>query len=1165
MNDIVTPPGVSQVPNTSVSLIDRYTQQEGPVFMSGNQALVRLALQQRVRDGRAGLKTAGFISGYRGSPLGRLDMELWAADKLLKGEHIHFQPGVNEDLAATAVWGTQHVPTMAGARFDGVFGIWYGKGPGVDRSGDALKHANAAGTSRLGGVLALAGDDHAAKSSTQAHQSDHAFIAAGIPVLYPSSVQEILDFGLLGIAMSRYAGCWVAMKLVTDVVEGSGSVYVNPDNPHIELPPEPEGEAANRYIQRFVPAPLQESSLYDVRLPLALEFARRNGLNCISGAGEGARIGIVTAGKSWGDTQQALARLEREGALVDRSRLRLLKVGMVWPLDADIVAQFAQGLDTILVLEEKRPVIEDQIKTILFDRPGFRPTILGKFHASSAWASGRGPAGVSMVGELSPSEIADHIAQWAGLARRPMPSPLADDPRSVAPQAVDRMPTFCSGCPHSTSTRVPEGSTALAGIGCHSIAVLLDPVRTGPISHMGAEGAMWVGQSPFTDQQHVFANIGDGTYYHSGFLAIRQAVAAKVSITYKLLLNGFVSMTGGQPIEGELTPKQLATELLAEGVSRVVVVTDDPTKYRDQALPEGVAVHHRERLDAVQRELREVPGVSVLIYDQMCATESRRQRKRGLLPEPDMRTFINSAVCEGCGDCGEKSNCLSVEPLQTEFGRKRRINQNTCNKDFSCVQGFCPSFVTVHGGKLRRRGGVTQGFPDAKLIDPVIPALDEAQGLIVTGIGGTGVITIGAIVTMAAHIDGVLASSLDLTGLAQKYGAVMSHIRLAKRQEDLNSYRLGESEADLVLGCDLIVTAGREAGQRMSASRTRTVLNTDVAPTRDFAKNPDWQVDRSGLEAQVRAASMEMLSLPASTIATELLGDPLAANMMVLGMAWQKGWVPLSRASIEQAIRLNGVAVEQNLASFAWGRVAAAQPEQVEQARRKNSTVLAFVPPTLNKLEAIVEHRASALKEYQNEAYAQRYRQLVKEVTDAAQRVGAGDDLPKAVARYYYKLLAYKDEFEVARLFSSPEFTKELEGTFEGPYTLRFHLGAGPFARVVDGVPRKTEVGSWLMPAMRVMAHLRFLRGSWLDPFRSNDERRAALKALATYETDIRRLIQELDAERSSIATRIASWPEALRGFGHVRAASSASVEARRADLWQTWQTPQAQSPLLAA
>ena len=1158
MNDIVAPGPVRKA-SAEASLSDRYTQGEGVVFLSGNQAIVRLVLQQRARDALAGLNTAGFISGYRGSPLGRLDMELWQNAKLLKASQIHFQPGVNEDLAATAVWGAQHVPGMAEAKVEGVFGIWYGKGPGVDRSGDALKHANAAGTSPLGGVLALAGDDHAAKSSTQAHQSDQAFIAAGIPLLYPSNVQEILDYGLLGIAMSRYAGCWVAMKLVTDVVEGSSSVHVGPDSPAIQNPPPPDANPTARYIQRFTPAPLQEASLYELRLPLALAFARLNGLNRIVEPAPQARFGIVSAGKSWADAQQALARLADEGLGLDRSRIRLLKIGMVWPLDADIVAEFAQGLEGILVIEEKRPVLEDQLKAILYDLPGARPRVLGKFDGQGAWSSTRGAAALSMVGELSPAVIAGHIAGWLGLAR---PAPAATTAAAAAPAGamVQRMPTFCSGCPHSTSTRVPDGSVALAGIGCHSIALLLDPVRTGPISHMGAEGAMWVGQAPFTGQKHVFANIGDGTYYHSGFLAIRQAVAAKVTITYKLLLNGFVSMTGGQPIEGELTPHQLATELLAEGVARVVVVSDDPGKYAQHPLPAGVAVHHREKLDAVQRELREQRGVSVLIYDQMCATERRRQRKRGKLPEPDKRSFINAAVCEGCGDCGEQSNCLSVEPLPTELGRKRRINQASCNKDFSCVQGFCPSFVTVQGGKLRRSGGALRSKgPDMALPEPVLPTLERAQGVIVTGIGGTGVITVGAILTMAAHLDGVLASSLDLTGLAQKYGAVMSHIRLARDEQALHSYRLGVEEADLVLGCDLIVTAGAEAGERMSAGRTRVVLNSDVSPTRDFARNPDWQVDGAELAARVRGRSVEMLELAASGVATDLLGDPVAANMLMLGIAWQKGWVPVRRAAIEQAIQLNGVAIEQNLASFAWGRAVAVDPARVEQLRRESAgaaQVIECVPPTLGRLDDIVKHRSAILVDYQNEAYAQRYRALVERVAAAERRVGGDERLAKAVARYYHKLLAYKDEFEVARLYASPAFTADLERTFEGPYTLHFHLGAGPFARrdAGDGKVRKREVGSWVLPMLRVLARLRFLRGSALDPFRSGEERRAALAALASYEADVERLLAQLDAQRLDLAVRIASLPEELRGYGHVRAASALRVAQQRDALWQAWQ-----------
>ncbi|WP_454719936.1 MULTISPECIES: indolepyruvate ferredoxin oxidoreductase family protein [Cupriavidus] len=1136
------------------SLSDKYRQQHGHVFMSGNQALVRLPIQQRLRDQLAGLDTAGFISGYRGSPLGRFDMDLWQAGELLREHHIHFQPGVNEDLAATAVWGSQYVPILPKARHDGVFGIWYGKGPGVDRSGDALKHANAAGTSPRGGVLALAGDDHAAKSSTQAHQSDYAFIAAGIPVLYPADVQEILDYGLHGIAMSRHAGCWVALKVVTDVVEGSAPVRVDPALPQIRLP---DADAGDVHIKRFEPAPSQEARLYTRRLPAALAYARANGLNRIVADAPGATLGIVTAGKSYGDTRQALAALGLDDAALRARGVRLLKVAMVWPLDPQAILDFAQGLDRIVVIEEKRPLLEEQIKSILFDAARTRrpPEVIGKFAGAGIWSPGAGAPVLSMVGELNPGAIAACLADALSL---PLPAAALAPARPAAPATVERAPTFCSGCPHSTSTRVPEGSMALAGIGCHSIALLLDPVRTGPISHMGAEGAMWVGQAPFTDEPHVFANIGDGTYFHSGFLAIRQAVAAKVSITYKLLLNGFVSMTGGQPIEGELTPAQLAAELHAEGVARVVVVTDDPGKYTRQTLPHGVPVFHRERLDAVQKALRAQPGVSVLIYDQMCATERRRQRKRGRLPDPPRRTFIHAAVCEGCGDCGAQSNCLSLEPVETEFGRKRRINQASCNKDFSCVQGFCPSFVTVRGGKPRR--AVAAGAPAApapdSLPEPRLPSLDSPQGLIVTGIGGTGVITVGAIVSTAAHLDGICATSLDLTGLAQKYGAVMSHIRLARHAEQLHSYRLASGEADVVLGCDLVVTASPEALERMRAGHTRVVVNTEVSPTRDFARNPDWHADAPQLLRRIADAAGTVDSLPVTSLALALLGDPLAANLFVLGFAWQHGWIAISRQAIERAITVNGAGVEQNLAAFGWGRLAAHDRARVERAALPAS-VVALPARRLERLDAIVAHRTAQLTAYQDAAYAQRYQALVARIAAKAGGIAGGEALAKAVARHYYKLLAYKDEYEVARLYADPAFRQQLDAAFEGPYRLSLHLGAGPFARrdPDSPVPRKREVGPWILPLMGVLARLRRLRGTWLDPFRHGAERRLALAQIRLYEADMARIAAELDPARLAIAVEIAGLPDAVRGYGHVRERAAQAVAARREALWRQWET----------
>lgn len=1126
----------------TVTLADKYVQEEGEVFLSGNQALVRLLLQQRARDARANLNTAGFISGYRGSPLGRLDMELWQVGDLLKKAKIHFQPAINEDLAATAVWGTQQTANFPGARVSGVFGIWYGKGPGVDRSGDALKHANAAGTSPLGGVLALAGDDHGAKSSTQAHQSDYALIAAGIPVLYPSNVQEILDYGLHGIAMSRHAGCWVSMKLVTDVVEGTSSVTVGPDSPRIVSPAPISTDA---HIKRIAMPKSQEEALYGLRLPAALDYARLNGLNDIRVPAPNATIGIVSAGKSYGDTRLALERLAAEGHSI--ADIRILKIGMVWPLDPDIVREFARGLQTILVIEEKRPLLEDQIKTILFD-DAVRPKIIGKSEGNNIWSRSRGAETFSMVGELSPDGIAERLRKIFKLEPR---SSLPAKP--LAGNVVERLPTFCSGCPHSTSTRVPDGSLALAGIGCHSIALLRDPMLTGPIAHMGAEGAMWMGMSPFTDTPHMFANIGDGTYYHSGFLAIRQAIAAKISITYKLLLNGFVSMTGGQPIEGELTPGQIAAELLAEGVAQIAIVTDDLGKYAEQALPTGVVIYHRDRLDAVQRELREKRGVTVLIYDQMCATERRRLRKRGKFAESEKRSFINAAVCEGCGDCGDKSNCLSIEPLETEYGRKRRINQASCNTDLSCVKGFCPSFVTVVGGKVRKPAPKDLAIPDVSWVpEPRLPHLDRALGMLVTGIGGTGVITLGAIIGMAGHLDGIHAATLDLTGLAQKYGAVMSHIRLAPDRGQLHSYRLAQGEADVVIGCDLIVAASQEATEKMDSTRTRAVVGAEVSPTRDFTRDPDWRADGDALVNRVAAATNEIRVVAAADLARILVGDPIGSNMLLLGYAWQNGWIPLSRAAIEQAIQLNGAAVKLNLASFAWGRIVAHDPSKLPITPQIDA-VDATTAPRQDVLEEVVENRCKDLTEYQNASYAKRYRDLVMRVSDRERQLGLGDDIAVAVARHYYKLLAYKDEFEVARLYSTPAFRRELQQTFDGDYRLRFHLGAGPFARrdEITGEQTKTEIGAWILPVFRFLSGLRFLRGSVLDPFARSSERRLALKEIAQYEADIERVLKNLSKDKHTIAVEIASLPEHLRGYGHVRERSTKVIETRRVELWK--------------
>ena len=1138
-----------------VELADKYLQRSGHVFMSGTQALVRLPIEQQRRDESRGIRTAGFISGYRGSPLGRYDLELWSQANLLKEHHIHFQPGVNEDLAATAVWGSQYVGSVPGARYDGVFGIWYGKGPGVDRSGDAFKHANAAGTSRFGGVLAIAGDDHAAKSSTTAHQSDYALLASGIPVLYPSSVQDILHFGLHGIAMSRHSGCWIGMKVVTDVVESSGSVQVGEESPRIEMPLSSFPPDGLHIRGNDISPQVQEQRLYEHKLYAAQAYARANGIDRIVADHPSARVGIISAGKAFADVRQALRSLGFESdEAAGAAGLRVLKIGLVWPLDPEAVERLADGLDTLIVVEEKRPLLEHQVKSILYDAPLSRkPRILGKFDGSSEWAQQRGEPVFSSVGELAPPVIAQRIARVLGL---PYETPA--NPESATLPSVARAATVCSGCPHNTSTQLPEGSRAFAGIGCHGMVLLTGRDPYGTVGQMGAEGAMWVGQAPFTDEKHIFANMGDGTYFHSGFLAIRQAVAAHVPITYKLLVNGFVSMTGGQPIDGELSTVQMVNELAAEGVKRIVVVADDPSRYDAPAmkLPAGVPVRHRRDLDAVQRELREYPDVSVLLYDQVCATERRRLRKRGRHADPDKRTFINAAVCEGCGDCSEKSGCLSIEPLETEFGRKRRINQSTCNKDYSCVEGFCPSFVTVHGGSLRK--SVTQKGDDGgfgTLPEAQLPSIEEGYAILITGIGGTGVITLGAIVAMAAHLDGHAASALDMTGLAQKYGAVMSHVRIAPDATKIKTARLASGEADLVVGCDLIVSASPDAVSKMVPGRTRVAVNTEVSPTSAFARDPDWKVVPDELVARIaHATGAQADGLPATRLATALMGDAIAANMFLLGYAWQRGWLPVSQAAMHRAIALNGVSVDSSEKSFLWGRRAAVDLSAVESQARPSS-VVNFVPTRTRKTPELIAHREGELVKYQNRAYAARYRALVDRVAQAEQSLQGGDRLTRAVARYYYKLLAYKDEFEVARLYASPEFRESLAATFEGDFRLHFNIGAWPFATrdPHTGLPRKRELGPWALSAMGWLARLRGLRNTVLDPFRRNDERGHALRDIADYEADVERLLEGLDGERLATAVAIAELPEHIRGYGHVRERHVGVTQQRRQALWQQW------------
>ena len=1120
-------------------------------LLSGTDAVVHLLREQRRRDRVAGLRTAGFVSGYRGSPLGTLDMALWAAAEQLKQDDIHFLPGINEDLAATALWGAQYVGQVAGgfpgARVDGVFGLWYGKGPGVDRSGDALKHGNLAGTSPLGGALVLAGDDHAAKSSTTAHQSEQALVAAGIPVLVPSGVQDIVHLGLHGLAMSRASGCWVGLKVVTDVVESTVSVDVDALGPAV--PPSPG--APERAI-RVQDAPrLAEQRLMADKLPAVLAYAREHGLNRTVIAPPEARHGLIAAGKSYADLREALALLGLGDAACARMGLRVMKLDMVWPLDPRQIAGFARGLQSILVVEEKRALVEDQVKALLYDLDDGspRPRIVGK-RAAAAALGGEGQVWLPDFGELDPLRVARAIARWLDLDDAVLPAPAA----SAAASAV-RLPGFCSGCPHSTSTRLPEGSRALAGIGCHGMATIRQvggPTTT--MSQMGGEGVMWLGQAPFTDEPHVFANLGDGTYFHSGVLAVRAAVAAKVNITYKLLVNGFVSMTGGQRIDGDLSVPNLVRELQAEGVAQVEIVTDEPAQFEGSNLPASVPVHDRHDLEAVQRRLRDVKGVTAIVYVQPCATERRRLRKRGEWPDPAVRTFINPMVCEGCGDCGAASDCLSIEPLETPFGRKRRINQSSCNKDRSCVDGFCPSFVTVHGGRFK--GASTAPAPASAeaavtLPEPAVAVVAAGYDVLVAGVGGTGVVTATAVLARAAHEAGLPVSVLDVTGLSQKYGGVQSHLRFLGEGAAVLASRIPPASARLLIGCDLLVAAEPDVQVRLRPAAATAVLNTALSPSADFTRQPDWQVDRAATRRAIEARCVATVAADATALAERHLGDAIGANLILLGMACQRGWLPVPAAAIERAI--GGMpGAKGKLKAFRVGRRAVVDPDWAQHSTAPAAQPIQLVPRQPRDLQAWLALHREHLTAYQGAALADRHEQRIRRLAAAERATGQnGEAIATAAAKGYFKLLAHKDEYEVARLLSDPTFRSGLEQQFDGPVRLHAHLGGGPLERKdASGRPLKTELSGWVWPALRVLARLRVLRGSWLDPWRHNAERQLARQCLAQYEQDLDLIEAELtrpsDERRRALLLRLAALPDRLRGYGHVRARHAGQMAEER-------------------
>ena len=1135
--------------------------------------MVRLMLMQRHRDVAAGLNTAGYASGYRGSPIAGLEAQFARAKKLTDEAHIVFHPGLNEDLAATALWGTQQAELFGEGKYDGVFGIWYGKGPGVDRSGDAFRHANHAGTSRHGGVIALMGDDHTCESSTSAHQSEFAFVDAMMPILNPAGVQEILDYGVLGYALSRFAGVWVGMKCVKDNIESTAVVDGRPDRIDITIPDDFTAPEGGLNIRRNDHPLAREHRLHEYKRHAMLAFSRANRLDkMILSGGAAPRIGIITTGKSYLDTAEALDLLGIDELRAAELGVRLYKVAMTWPLEPDGIETFAKGLDTIIAVEEKRSLIETQLKEQLYGRCD-APAIVGKRDENDAWLF---PA----HGALEPVDIAIEIGErilrlghdegvvgaLSSLKRIAGNAPKGGE-------VATRVPYFCAGCPHNTSTKVPDGSRAYAGIGCHYMVQWMDRETEG-FTQMGAEGANWIGEAPFSKRRHVFQNLGDGTYTHSGSLAIRAAVAAGTNITYKILYNDAVAMTGGQALDGDISVADIARQVEAEGVKKVIVVTDEPEKYdrssdAGEHLPSHVPILHRRDLMAAQQDLSRVPGVTVMIYDQTCAAEKRRRRKRGAYPDPAKRVFINPAVCEGCGDCGQKSNCVAVIPLETEFGRKRQIDQSACNKDYSCLDGFCPSFVTVHGGKLRKPQrkqvpGPAQDANAAQLPEPQRPSVDNGYAVVITGVGGTGIVTISAVLGQAAYQDGLGFGAIDMAGLAQKGGAVACHTRFAQSPDDIHSIRAGVGGADLVLGCDLVVTASDKVLETVARGKTALVLNTHEVVTGDFARDPDLSLPvlriRRAIADQV--GDGKLFELDANDFALALFGNSIASNMFMLGYAYQQGLIPVSAGAINDAIALNGAAVEMNQGAFASGRRFAHDPEAILAAVGCSPAIsqTAATPD----LEALIEKRAGDLVAYQDEKYAARYRTILAKVRQAEEAIaGTNGALTVAAAKSLHKLMAYKDEYEVARLFTDGRFDEAVREQFEGDYSVRFHLAPPVLARRdrANGEPRKIVFGSWIRHVFRLLVRMKKLRGTRWDIFGYTKERRQERRMIGEYEHLLNVIIGHLRADNIADAVELAETPLHVRGFGHVKLASHRGAKAAEKALLRKLQSPPPAEP----
>jgi indolepyruvate ferredoxin oxidoreductase len=1131
-----------------VTLDDKFLLTEGRVFITGVQALLRILLDQHRLDAAAGLKTAGFVSGYRGSPLGGLDQQAHRAGKFLKDANVVFKEGLNEDLAATAVWGSQQANLFPGARYDGVFGMWYGKAPGVDRTGDAFRHANFAGVWPKGGVLAVAGDDHSCKSSTLPSQSEFAFQDLEMPVLSPADVQEVLDYGLLGYALSRFSGLWVALIALADTMDCGMTIDVGLSR-HRFVTPEGFRMPAGGLGIRTKDQPLEkERRLRSYKIPAALAFARANRIDRVVLESHRPRLGLVCQGEAYKGLLEALSAMGLSHGEAANLGISIYKVGMPWPLEPSGLRHFAAGLETLMVIEHKRPLVEAQARAALYELPAqARPKIIGKVDE-------HGHPLLSDLGALSVAEIALAIADR--LPPGPHMERVHDYLNRVSAASMaavtlaadqQRKPYFCSGCPHNSSTRLPEGSRALAGIGCHYMASFNDP-QTDLTSHMGGEGLTWMGAAPFTDEKHVFVNLGDGTYNHSGSLAIRGSIAGGANVTYKLLFNDAVAMTGGQQAESGFTVPQITRQLAAEGVRKIVVVAAEPERYDGVTdLAPGVEVRPRRELMKTQKELREIPGVTVLIYDQVCATEKRRRRKRGLAPQATKRVMINPLVCEGCGDCSAKSHCVSVEPLETEFGRKRTINQSSCNQDYSCVEGFCPSFITLKGAENAHRDAMPALTADSTPL-PQFEPLEGVKNIVFTGVGGTGVTTVASILAMAAHVEGRAASVVDMTGLAQKNGAVFSHVRIGETEQTVVGGRVPSASAHVLIACDILVAAGADALALYSKDRTVAVGNGDFAPTADFVTDRDIRFDAAAEARRIAGATKSYDSAPAHALAERELGDAIYANMIMLGFAWQKGVIPISSRALYRAIRLNGVEAEANLQAFELGRKQAYAPHELAEKTLP-------VTPGTTPLDELIAHRARELTAYQDQAYARRYLDRVEKVRAAEAKLGS-EALTRAVAVNLYKLMAYKDEYEVARLYSDGRFARYRDATFKGGKAKVLLAPPLLSPKDADGKPRKMAFGGWMLDkGFPLIARLKGLRGTPLDPFGRTAERKMERALIADYEAGVDRLAAGLSAERLPLAVKIASVPQQIRGFGHVKEASVGPAKAEEQKLWAQWET----------